>query len=283
MLLPTNAFQGTEHEPFHWHSGHAAALLVHGFPGTPAEMRPIAQALYDSGWTTDALLLPGFGPAIGTLLEKKQEEWVAAVQTHLSRLRQDYDPVILVGYSLGGALSLQAATVFRPDALILLAPFYQIDHLLWKALPVLKHVFKGIRPFRLFKPNFNDPETRKGIHTFMPDADLDDPAVQQAVRDFRLPLEVFAQLQRAGQMGFAAAADLDPALPVLIIQGTDDDLVKPPMTQRLRQRIPNPVTYHEVAANHDLVKSTSPTITIVAEQVVQFVAPLWQSPIGVPS
>jgi esterase/lipase len=283
MLMPTNAFQGTEHQPFRWHNGRAAALLVHGFPGTPAEMRPLAQALHDAGWTTESLLLPGFGPAIATLIEKKQEDWVAAVHSHLTDLRQEYDPVILVGYSLGGALSLQAAAALRPDALILLAPFYQIDHLLWKALPVLKHVFKGIRPFRLFKPNFSDPETRKGIHTFMPDADLDDPAVQQAVRDFRLPLEVFAQLQRAGQMGFAAAAALDPVIPVLIIQGTDDDLVKPPMTQRLRQQLRNPVTYHEVAANHDLVKSTSPAITIVAGQVAQFVAPLWQSSIGVHS
>ncbi len=55
-------FQGEEHQPFHWVAGPPAALLVHGFPGTPAELRPLGQALYEAGWTVSAPLLPGFGP-----------------------------------------------------------------------------------------------------------------------------------------------------------------------------------------------------------------------------
>ncbi|MBN1992742.1 MAG: alpha/beta hydrolase [Anaerolineae bacterium] len=30
-------FQGDEHQPFYWNGGQPAALLVHGFPGTPAD------------------------------------------------------------------------------------------------------------------------------------------------------------------------------------------------------------------------------------------------------
>jgi alpha-beta hydrolase superfamily lysophospholipase len=54
------AFQGPEHLPFLWPGGQPAALLVHGFPGTPAEMRPLGEALHQAGWTAQGILLPGF-------------------------------------------------------------------------------------------------------------------------------------------------------------------------------------------------------------------------------
>lgn len=50
-----------EHRPFTLGEGAGAALLIHGFPGTPAEVRPLAQALSERGWKVRAPLLPGFG------------------------------------------------------------------------------------------------------------------------------------------------------------------------------------------------------------------------------
>jgi len=41
-LLPYNT---PEHQPFTLGDGSAVALLIHGFPGTPAEVRPLAEAL----------------------------------------------------------------------------------------------------------------------------------------------------------------------------------------------------------------------------------------------
>ena len=62
MSLTLKAYQAPEHQPFLWRGHHtAAALLIHGFPGTPAEMRPAAQALHSAGLTVQGLLLPGFG------------------------------------------------------------------------------------------------------------------------------------------------------------------------------------------------------------------------------
>ncbi len=50
-MLPFNPFNGPEHADFTIPGGDPAALLVHGFPGTPAEMRPLAEALNERGWT----------------------------------------------------------------------------------------------------------------------------------------------------------------------------------------------------------------------------------------
>ena len=56
----------------------AIALLLHGFPGTPAELRPLGQALAFAGVRAQAPLLPGFGPAMQRLGDVGAREWLAA-------------------------------------------------------------------------------------------------------------------------------------------------------------------------------------------------------------
>ena len=43
-ILP-KPFDGSEHRSFVWTEGDHAALLIHGFPGTPAEMLPLGTVL----------------------------------------------------------------------------------------------------------------------------------------------------------------------------------------------------------------------------------------------
>ncbi len=278
MLLPVKPFQSAEHAPFYLQGSQAAALLVHGFPGTPAEMRPLGEALHAQGWTAQGILLPGFGAEIETILDKRVSDWVDAVRQPLQALRRDHRVVILIGYSLGGALALQATAQTAPDGLILLAPFWQIDHLLWKWLPAFKQVFNGVQPFRLFKPDFANPEVRAGIQNFMPDANLDDPQVQQAIRDFRLPLSLFEQIYQAGHTAHRLAPTLPSTLPVLVLQGADDDLVRPALTRRWIKRISGSVQYLEVPGKHDLPKSESAGWSEVQAAITRFAARLTPSP-----
>ena len=266
-MFPVKTFQGEEHRPFFMKGGRGAALLVHGFPGTPAEMRPLAEQLHAVGWTVQGILLPGFGSEVEHMADKRYGDWLGAVEKALATLKQSYDPVLLVGYSLGGALSLRAAVDNPPDGLVLLAPFWRINHVLWTMLPALKHLLRGVKPFKLIKLKFDDPETRKGIANFMPDADLDDPTVQMAIRDFKIPLDLFAQLQQAGKLAYQAAPRLATSTPTLVIQGRIDDLVRPELTQQMIKRIPGTVGYVEVESKHDLVVQGNP----IWPEVVQFV------------
>jgi carboxylesterase len=269
-MFTVRPFQGEEHQGFYWNGGQPAALLVHGFPGTPAEMRPLASALQAAGWTSKAILLPGFGAEIETINEQRAEDWQRAVNHGFADLRRQHQPVVLIGYSLGGALALVAAAQQPPDALVLLAPFSRIDHILWPLLPALKPIFRGVRPFRLLKLDFNNPEVRAGIHNFMPDADLDDPQVQQAIRDMRLPLELFAQIRRAGLLARRAASALPADLPVLIIQGSADDLVRPRQTSALVSRIKGRVNMVEVPARHDLLVTSAPAWPQIEHTITDF-------------
>lgn len=264
------AFRDPEHEPFFWQveNASAAALLVHGFPGTPADLHPVGEALHQAGWTVQGLLLPGFGAQIVTFDQYRCEDWQAAVYEALAALKREHKTVLLVGFSLGGALALHVASVEPPSALILLAPFWKLDHVLWSAVPAIRHILPAFPIFKVFKPDFHDPETRAGIRKFMPDADLDDPQVQQAIRDFRLPTRMFDEIRRAGHAGYAAAPNI--RIPKLVIQGSDDKLVLPHITRQLVKRLPAPIKYVEVQGEHDLPEFSAPAWPETREVILVF-------------
>jgi carboxylesterase len=251
VLPPITAFQGAEHAPFLMKGGRAAALMVHGFPGTPADIRPFADCLNALGWTVQGILLPGFGAQIETLPKRTHQEWSAAVLEALQALKKDHAPVVLVGHSMGGALAMCVAAELPPEALILTAPFSKLESFLWNMMPVFRTVFPEVRPFRLLRLDFSKPEVREGIRNFMPDADLDDPQVQQAIRDLRLPISVFEQIRQLGQRAFNLAPQLK--MPAFVVQGTQDTLVKPHLTRQLLLRYGGAVHYLELPAEHDLI------------------------------
>lgn len=264
-----NAFQGEEHRPFRLEGGKPAALLVHGFPGTPAEMRPLAESLHAAGWSAQGILLPGFGADISTMPYRRADEWLRAVRTAFDDLQRAHDPVIIIGNSMGSALALAvAAEAQRPPAgLVLLSPFWKIDHVLWTVLPVVKLVFPRFKPFSLNEPDFSDPETRKGIRNFMPDADIDDPETQRMIRDLEIPTNVLDQIRAVGGQAYRLAPRV--TAPALVLQGTDDDLARPANTRRLRSRLQT-CDYHEVASGHNLLNPAHVTWPTVQEYVLHF-------------
>jgi len=261
-------FQGPEHQPFRLEGEGGAALLVHGFPGSPAEMRPLGEALHAAGWTVEGLLLPGFGPQMDTLLERRYPEWLEAVRASLLALQASHKPVLLAGFSMGAALSLAAAAESQPDGLLLMAPFWKLSGPLWGVLPLLRRVFPSIRPFRLLKMDFNDPRVRKGMADFMPGVDLDDPEVQRAVRDFTFPVGSLVEVRNAGRGAWTAAARI--SCPALVMQGNRDMLVRPAFTHRLLERMPGRPEYRELEAAHDLPEARAPAWHEVRAAALEF-------------
>lgn len=250
-MVTIAVFQGDEHRSFHWQTqSGAVALLVHGFPGTPAEMRPLARVLHERGWSVHGILLPGFGPEITGLGSCRYQDWIAAITQELAEIRRVGRPMLLIGYSLGAALSVHAAAQQSVDGLILLAPFWRLAAG-WRGslLPVLKWVFPNFRPFE--KADFADPEVRKIIVSFAPDADLDEPEVQAGIRQMSIPSKVIDEIRLAGHGALQKARGI--SIPVLVIQGRQDEVVRAADTRRLAGAFPGPVFYREVRAGHNLI------------------------------
>jgi carboxylesterase len=266
-----NAFQSPEHQPFELDGTNGGAiLLTHGFPGSPAEMRPIANVLHQRGWTVRGILLPGFGAEIETIPQRHHSEWEAAVNTALTQLRNTHDRVIVAGNSMGGALSIQAAAQHNATGVILFAPFWKINNPLWGMLPFLRYVLPRFKPFRLFKPDFNDPEFQRGTRNFMPDADFDDPLFQQATLDMEVHTNVFHQIRAVGVQGYQLAPQVNA--PILAIQGRQDELVTPQATRQLLGRFPSDVRYVEVDAPHNPLQPDMACWSEVVNAVETFIS-----------
>ena len=275
VLPALDLFAGAEHAAFRLSasgslSGSApAAVLVHGFGGTPAEMRGLAEALHRQGWTVDVPLLPGFGSEFATLTERRYTEWLAAVEAAGGELiAAGHWPLLLVGYSLGAGLVLVAAQTLRPAGLVVLAPFHWpekgwtriVEFVVRPFLPI------GFRPLR--KADLADPRLRQGLAKFMPGLDLDDPATQAALRDFRVPLGLIDQIRGLSRRMLAAVpASVAPAL---VVQGTRDTVVRIAQTRRLLRRFPHRPAYVEVDSEHDLTLPENPVWPAVEAAVVDF-------------
>ena len=275
-FMHIQAFQEPEHLPFLMQGGEPAALLVHGFPGTPAEMRPLGEILNRAGWTAQGILLPGFGPEIATLMKRNYEEWIEAIDKALSELKQEHFPVIIVGYSMGGALSIIESSRRSPDGLILLAPFWWSQSILQSIIGFIIRPFlpRYFQPFR--KADFSDPKIRDGIKKFMPQANLDDSTTQDEIRQIKVTISMFAQLRNMSKSVYKNAKSVK--IPLLVIQGMQDKVVVPQLTRRLLRRFPNSkFKYFEVDAEHDLTVTSNPAWTDIENAVSDFAESLISS------
>lgn len=247
--------------------GRGAALLIHGFPGTPAEMRPLAEALHAQGWSVQAPLLPGFGPNIDQLFVQRKEDWLAEVLAAQALLWADHERVLLVGYSMGGAIALNVAAQSPPDGLILLAPFWRVGtglyRLIWQGLRRLGPEFQ---PFK--RLDFANSEVRLAFGDMLGNVDLDDPAVQELLRELRVPVRLVDEVFALGQAARTAATHIHA--PTLVIQGDADPTIAPAATHELLRAMPASARYVEVKMGHELVKGETAVFPQVRQAVLAF-------------
>ena len=278
-MNPTlDVFSTPEHQPFTLHAGRGAMLLVHGFPGTPAELRPLADSLHAAGWTVDAVLLPGFGSDFPTLQQRRYTDWINAVETRLDHLRQTQQPVLLVGFSMGAAVSLNVAQRTAVDGLVLINPFTRLGGALFGLLPIIKRIIPQFEPFKLLKVDLNSPEVRENIQQFVPGADLNDPEVQAIVLSLKLPTNALDQLRLVGQSATRLAPKLQT--PTLVIQAREDKTVNPAYTRELVARLPAGTPLVEVPGDHNFIRYEPAALAEAVQHILTFTRqiPTRQSP-----
>jgi carboxylesterase len=92
-------------EPWTAEGGPAGALVLHGFTGNPASMRGLAEGLAGAGFTVDLPRLPGHGTNVEDLMQTTWADWLAHAEEHYAALAARCDHVVVVGLSMGGALT----------------------------------------------------------------------------------------------------------------------------------------------------------------------------------
>lgn len=115
------------------------ALLVHGLTDSPYSVRPLAELLRSRGYYALGLRMPGHGTVPAALQRAEWKDWRAAFRLGARHVRGRIGPgkpLVLVGYSNGGALAVQYALdgleeprLPRPDRVVLLSPMLGVDRL----------------------------------------------------------------------------------------------------------------------------------------------------------
>ncbi|WP_322800928.1 alpha/beta hydrolase [Thermoflexus sp.] len=192
-------------EPFFFPGGSLGVLLIHGFTGTPQEMRRLGVFLADRGWTALGIRLPGHGTRPEDLRGVTWRDWAEAVATGAKILRERCEYVFLCGLSLGGVLALYEAAHQPPDGLIVMASPYRIRDIRLRFLWLLKWLIP---------------------HVGKRSSELHDPEAQaEPVSYSWYPMTAVEEVVRAVQ---AAAARLHQVqCPALLIYSRSDRTVPP--------------------------------------------------------
>ncbi|MCC6175086.1 MAG: alpha/beta fold hydrolase [Chloroflexi bacterium] len=103
-------------EPFEYGGpSDLGVLLVHGFTGTPYEMRPVGKHLAACGFGSRGILLRGHGTSPDDMMGCLYTDWLEDVEAGLAVLLEQYDQAVLVGLSMGGTLCLNVAARHADD------------------------------------------------------------------------------------------------------------------------------------------------------------------------
>ena len=253
------------HQPFLIEAGSSRALLIHGFLGSPRELRPLAQELAGAGVTARGVLLPGFGSDIARLNKVRAEEWLTAARTAWEEIREGASRTTLIGFSMGGAVALRLATEagLAPDHLVLLAPHWKFADRCAVVLPVAKYLIREFRPFGPI--DFDSPDMRRMLAELAPGADLDDPVVRHQLRNSAtIPTRALDELRRVGVRAAARAPRVSAA--TTIVQGLQDMTTLPAYSRELAARMG--AELREIPGDHLIVDPERPSWSAVRDTVV---------------
>lgn len=111
-----------------------AVLLIHGYTGTPAEMRPLGDYLQQLGYTVLGVRLAGHGGSMEDVKNSTAEQWYASAKAGYERLAQQFGSVYVAGLSMGGLVAIRvAAEMGAAKAALMSTPIFVPD----KRLPFM--------------------------------------------------------------------------------------------------------------------------------------------------
>lgn len=84
-------------------------ILAHGYMAAPTEMRPLAEYLHNHGYTVYVPCLKGMGTAPRQLNETTWMDWMYSFDKAYAVIRNTCDNVYAGGFSMGGLLALLSA------------------------------------------------------------------------------------------------------------------------------------------------------------------------------
>lgn len=212
-------------------------VLVHGFTGTPASMRPWAHYLNNLGYTVSVPLMPGHGTKWQDLNETSWTQWPEKVQQEIDYLNGVCDQVFMAALSMGcgNSLYVAARNQEKISGLILVNPMIHIPGLQIKFAWLISRLQKS-------RASVGDDIKKPGVTEWGYDA---------------LPLKGVAQLYKYLKLARAGLPQIKT--PVLLFHSVEDHVLPVSNTEIIiseigakdKQRIELVNSYHVATMDYD--------------------------------
>lgn len=193
--------------PWQLGEGRRGVLLLHGFAGTPPELRRLGEHLAARGWRCVAPVMAGHGVTPEEFARVTWRDWAESALAALEALAAECDVVCVAGQSMGGSMALHLAARDPSIAAVaaLASPIW-IRGWRLRLLPVLHNVVRW--------------------HVPSDEVDLyDQAAIEELWSYSRRPTSAILELMR-----FIAAVRDELAMvraPVLLMHGGRDRTIDP--------------------------------------------------------
>ncbi|WP_131923707.1 alpha/beta hydrolase [Hazenella coriacea] len=200
-------------DPFFYKGGKTGILLIHGFSGSPSEMRPMGEYFKEQGYTVCAPLLAGHGTTPEDMEKTYWPDWWQSVLDAYERTLPEVEELFVAGLSMGGALSLYLASQKSVAGVIpMCAPVWVQDR---------RAVFAGV------------------IHHFIPYKKRKIRRAEEIERHMvtydRTPVKCVGSLNRLIRMVRQQLPKV--SAPALVIQSQMDEVVVPKSAEYIHEHI----------------------------------------------
>lgn len=113
-----NRFDHPFCQPFDHEGGDSGIVLIHGFTGTCAHMRKLADELALRGHTVRTINLPGHATTEADMAKANWQQWLQAAKQAVYDMMQETRTCTVCGLSMGGVLALLVAQQMKVDACV---------------------------------------------------------------------------------------------------------------------------------------------------------------------
>ena len=240
-------------------------LLIHGYGGNTFEMEGLAATLTGAGFAVRLVSLPGHSDTYENFREYRFSHWLDHAEAELQVLAEQYDRVVLVGFSMGGNIALNLASRYPVAGIVTIStPIYTLGLWPW---PLANLRFYGhtiisqIRYLLKIPKQYPGGETSRDIAPW---------------KGYWGPLH-FGQLVSM-RKGCTVTRALLPRLtaPILMLHDARDALVNPNNAWAIANRVGSSDTsiiltrIQEKVTRHHVIPTHRETAVMVEEAVVRF-------------
>ena len=229
-------------------------LVIHGFTGTPKEMRWMGEYLNKDGYTVCGIRLAGHATRPEDMIRSRYSDWLLSVEDGYNLLRTCTEQIFLLGLSMGGILSLITASMFPVQGVVAMSTPYKLPD-----DPRLKY----IKILSKIKPYMPKGKNEPGSDWF------DKAAFAQHMDYEKYPVRSVAELKEL--MGIMHDSLPQVKAPALLIYSHDDHSLSEGDMDSIQERLGSQDKQKLWVEGGGHVITEEPTRTVVFKTAVDFI------------